>query len=138
MKTLRLAALSAAALLLAGCASASADEPESTPTPSASHVPFWQAVDSCDGHIGSGFEVLDDGESLVIDGAVGRAPGASTTAIFCVLDELDMSQADQQRIQSTRALDGTMTAEWDGYEATWTYHPDDGLDMVLTQEPFEN
>ncbi|WP_269142641.1 hypothetical protein [Georgenia yuyongxinii] len=32
---------------------------------------------------------------------------------------------------STRALDGRQTAEWDGVVATWSFHPDDGLDVIL-------
>ena len=36
------------------------------------------------------------------------------------------------QMDSTRALDGTRDATWDGMTATWTYHPDDGLDVILT------
>lgn len=35
------------------------------------------------------------------------------------------------RIGNTRALDGTLTAEGDHVVASWTYHPDDGLSIVL-------
>lgn len=37
------------------------------------------------------------------------------------------------QMDSTRALDGMQTAEWDTFEAKWTYHPDDGLDVIITE-----
>jgi hypothetical protein len=35
-------------------------------------------------------------------------------------------------MESTRALDGMQSATWSSYEVTWTYHPDDGLDLIIT------
>ena len=32
---------------------------------------------------------------------------------------------------AARALDGQQTDEWDGISARWTYHPEDGLHLVL-------
>lgn len=47
-------------------------------------------------------------------------------------DELGFNaSAVMERIQNTRALDGTQTAEGDGVTASWTYHPDDGLQLVV-------
>ena len=34
---------------------------------------------------------------------------------------------------STRALDGRQSATWAQFEASWTYHPDDGLDVLVRQ-----
>lgn len=36
-----------------------------------------------------------------------------------------------QRMASTRAFDGTLTAEGDGVQASWTYHPDDGMTLII-------
>jgi hypothetical protein len=36
-------------------------------------------------------------------------------------------------MDNTRALDGMQTASWGNYEASWTYHPDEGLDVVVTE-----
>ena len=48
-----------------------------------------------------------------------------------LLDELGFSPAVMNRIGNTRALDGTQTAQTAHVTATWTYHPDDGLSIVL-------
>ena len=34
---------------------------------------------------------------------------------------------------ATRALDGRQQASWDGFEASWTYHPDNGLTLILRE-----
>jgi hypothetical protein len=48
-----------------------------------------------------------------------------------LLDELGFSPAVTDRMGNTRALDGTQSAEAPHVVATWTYHPDDGLSIVL-------
>ena len=32
----------------------------------------------------------------------------------------------------TRAVDGAQHEEWKVYRVTWTYHPEDGLSVVLS------
>lgn len=79
--------------------------------------------------------LADENETLVIDMA-GEDYGSGTATfadIECVLDELAAPQSIVAKMGSTRALDGMQTADWSGYEATWTYHPDDGLDLILTE-----
>lgn len=39
------------------------------------------------------------------------------------------------RFGTTRALDGQQTADWDGFTASWGYHPDTGLDVVVEPQP---
>jgi hypothetical protein len=34
-------------------------------------------------------------------------------------------------MEKTRALDGRQTASWSFIEASWTYHPDNGLDVII-------
>jgi len=36
------------------------------------------------------------------------------------------------RMSATRALDGMQDGQWEGISASWTYHPDDGLNITLT------
>ena len=36
------------------------------------------------------------------------------------------------QMDSTTSLQGRQTASWDGTDASWTYHPDNGLDLILT------
>lgn len=51
-----------------------------------------------------------------------------------MLDDLGFPSGTMSRIGSTRALDGTQDAEGDGVEASWTYHPDDGLRIVIERQ----
>jgi cell division protein FtsB len=48
-----------------------------------------------------------------------------------MLEELGFSSAVIDRMSNTRALDGTQEAEGKNCNVTWTYHPDDGLQMVF-------
>ena len=36
-------------------------------------------------------------------------------------------------IESTRALDGYQQETFGEFSASWTYHPDDGLNMTITR-----
>lgn len=47
------------------------------------------------------------------------------------LTKLGFSAAVLDRMGKTRALDGTQSAEGKNCNATWTYHPDDGLQIVF-------
>ncbi|OAV61533.1 hypothetical protein [Enteractinococcus helveticum] len=58
--------------------------------------------------------------------------GASGDEVACVLDELAMPSNIVNRLEATRALDGTQTGTWDGYEATWNYHPNSGMNLTIT------
>jgi hypothetical protein len=48
-----------------------------------------------------------------------------------MLTELGFSSAVIDRMDRTRALDGTQDADGKNCNVTWTYHPDDGLQMVF-------
>lgn len=54
-------------------------------------------------------------------------------ALAELLDDLGFTSATLDRMGNTRALDGTQSAEGDGVNATWTYHPDDGLQIVFEE-----
>jgi hypothetical protein len=60
--------------------------------------------------------------------ALAAGEAASLPAL---LDGLGFSSGTIDRIERTRALDGTQEAESDGVTATWTYHPDAGLSLIL-------
>lgn len=87
---------------------------------------FEQARGDC--KVTSGFDVEDSGKTLNV--TVGGAYMATDT-MTCVFGELQMPDAIQQHVLSTRALDGQQTDSWPGYTARWTYHPDDGLQMTI-------
>ncbi len=55
--------------------------------------------------------------------------------VRCILKALGAPSSVEPRMGSTRALDGTQRESWEGFTATWTYHPDDGLDAVFGTAP---
>jgi hypothetical protein len=79
-------------------------------------------------------DLRDGGNTLILD-MEGEEPGSGSVTFddsICVLAFLDVPASVSSRMDSTRALDGMLDAEWDGFEASWTYHPDDGLDVIIT------
>jgi hypothetical protein len=55
----------------------------------------------------------------------------SNARLVEMLVELGFPESIGARIGNTRALDGTLTADGNHVSATWTYHPDDGLQLVI-------
>ena len=101
--------------------------------------PIADAVSACDASVFLGIDVLDDGHSLQLQTSGKESIGAPFETVLCVLEELDIPESVVSRMESTRALDGRQDAAWSNYSATWGYHPDDGLDVIvettLTEEP---
>lgn len=82
-----------------------------------------------------GTTVTDGGATLIIDGwPDGRVSGEGLDIekLSCVLAALGMPDAVKAQMNDTSALDGRQTASWDGHSASWTYHPDNGLDAIIT------
>jgi len=75
----------------------------------------------------------DEGRSLSMSGKDKYGEGVGYSAISCVLAAVDLPDHVLSRLNNTRALDGMQDAEWDGYEASWTYHPDDGVNLTIVQ-----
>lgn len=75
----------------------------------------------------------DGGRSLVLDMA-GEDAGSGSLAfsdVICVLEELRTPEAVRTKMGQTTSLDGHVTDRWAGIEASWKYHPDNGLDVIL-------
>lgn len=79
----------------------------------------------------SGISFDPDYEVATIDGATRFSNPDATSAYNCLVDELPIPDHVQSDIGRTRALDGTRDAAWDDYEASWTYHPDSGLNIQI-------
>jgi len=81
-------------------------------------------------------EVASDGSYLEIDtNPYNIDDFSSSTAIKYVEQaniELGFSEALYTRMGKTRALDGTLTDENDKVKVSWTYHPDNGFNVVYT------
>ena len=91
---------------------------------------FETAAEACD--LVPLLVVADKGTTLTLTTA--GESGVSYTDIedvACVLAKLEVPSYVVSHIDSTRALDGQQTDEWDGISARWTYHPEDGLHLVL-------
>lgn len=86
-------------------------------------------------HLGSTAIVTGDSDSVsvvIFESGISRAAPGLTS----MLDELGFSSAVLDRMGNTRALDGTREAQGKNCNVTWTFHPDDGLQMVFeAQQP---
>lgn len=98
------------------------------------------------------FQVADGGNTLVIDGpadvlgsldfSTGDIPDTDALqaeAKFfkdfeCVTKKLAVPTYVLTRIGNTTSLAGQQSASWDGMEASWTFHPDNGLDGEIHEE----
>jgi hypothetical protein len=115
-------------LALVGAAS-----PTTTTTTAAERPPLRDAAEACDVPLST---LAADNTSITL-GTRGEEDGTteqSISEIACVFVELSMPESVIQRIDHTRALDGMLSTGWDRYMATWTYHPDAGLFIVIEDE----
>lgn len=92
------------------------------------------AVEDCGLMDAAGISVGDEGHSVAMQ-TTGEenTDGADIFEVACVLQGLDASDSVIARMDSTRALDGRQTGTWGDFEASWGYHPDDGLDLVVEE-----
>nr|BFE69233.1 hypothetical protein GCM10020092_025340 [Actinoplanes digitatis] len=119
-------------LLVGGVATASVSLAGEELLSVATHRSSFEDVQaSCDPSR-SGTSIADNGKTLLVD-TTGEEDysGVSYDAQKCILDALKMPTAVQTHIGETRALDGRQQDSWEGFTASWTYHPDDGCDMII-------
>ena len=76
--------------------------------------------------------LASDKASLTLVAYGDGANGLSQTDFRCILNELDTPSSVRERMLITRAVDGAQHEEWKVYRVTWTYHPEDGLSVVLS------
>jgi hypothetical protein len=93
--------------------------------------PITSATETCGVENNQYIKVGDEGQSLTMDSYGEESEGAEFEDILCVLNELETPDSVLNRINSTRALDGRQTGDWDNFTASWGYHPDNGLDIVI-------
>lgn len=80
--------------------------------------------------------VGDEGHSISFDTRGSddyTEPAVSYETVACVLLVLDVPDSVVGRMDATRALDGMVTADWDEFTATWTYHPDAGMHLIVEE-----
>ncbi|MGG5171404.1 hypothetical protein ACQR35_04360 [Pseudarthrobacter sp. J1738] len=112
-------------VLVAGIAGVIATSTVSTVLP--------DAVKSCNLTDQSGVSLGDKNTSLSVD-TKGQddSDGASIADYACIVKALHTPDAVIEQMDSTSSLQGRQTAEWDGLEASWTYHPDSGVKLIVT------
>ena len=77
--------------------------------------------------------LADEGKSLLVDTnpddtSYGETPGG----LACVLKELAVPQSTISKIERTSALMGVQEDSQDGLDYSWTYHPDNGVELIVT------
>ena len=93
--------------------------------------PMTDAAATCEIKDNPWITVGDEGRSVSMKSSGEESAGADFEDVACVLLELKTPDSIISRIDSTRALDGRQTGTWDDYSASWGYHPDNGLDIVI-------
>lgn len=74
-------------------------------------------------------ELTDGGATIVVD--TGSQYG-STAGMDCVLDELGTSESIKAQMSRTTAMMGVQDAQHDGLDYSWSYHPKNGVNLVIT------
>lgn len=134
-KTWIIAAVVVAVFVIGGgiVAVTSGNSSEKTPTgnakgKSSDSTPVADAAESC----GLERAVGDNGSSISIDTqGADDTSGDDIADLTCFLAALEVPDRVLSRMEQTRALDGTLDAAWDDYEAFWNYHPDSGLSLTV-------
>ncbi len=92
------------------------------------------AMKSCADTYSGYIDVLDNGKTLSIDGDGDEDQGAPVKEIACVLYAIPVPSYVISRMDQTRALDGVQREEFDTFNISWSYHPDNGLDIVIHEK----
>lgn len=76
----------------------------------------------------------DSGYTITMKGQPNNATtGLPMRDMACVLRAVDVPDSVVSQMDATRALDGMQKASWNKISASWTYHPDNGLKVILTE-----
>ena len=94
--------------------------------------PFVLAKEKCGTTFGNDVELGDEGRTLTLHGDGKESSGLSFDKLECYWAELKMPDSVKAEALATRALDGRQSGDWDDIHASWSYHPDSGMQMVFT------
>jgi hypothetical protein len=93
---------------------------------------FPNAVRACGAD--TSYAVVDDGGktlTLELQGNDDFA-GLNISDLTCIMNSLDAPQSVLSHMDQTTSMDGRQTETWDGITVAFSYHPDRGMDSVLT------
>lgn len=77
-------------------------------------------------------DLSSDGQSIALDTeGEDDSDGTPLISVFCILRATVAPDYIFDSIKQTRSLDGRVEEAYGEYRATWSYHPDDGLQLSL-------
>ena len=104
-------------------------------TGSGSTPRLFKAISTCNLTSSEYVELSDNGHSLMLDGRSDTVfNGLRNAQTICVLDELGVPSYIRMLMTRTRAIDGMQQEEFDSFKIHWTYHPDNGLDIIIREK----
>lgn len=125
---------------LAGCSGgggAGAKTPRPTTSSTTTTPPLPRLVIAAEGCSATA-NIADSGQSISFDTAGNDdSDGDSYDTVVCLLGRTSVPDFVTQHMESTRALDGQQTDQWNGYTARWSYHPDSGLRITIVDQQFK-
>jgi hypothetical protein len=140
-----LAGVTTLSSLLVGCGTPAAPKSQTTASPSQSaaaigptQTELVRALSTCNIAPAelNGVSLGDEDHTLTLDGKGSEdTTGAELNDMVCIFQPVKMPDAVTAQMDNTRALDAQQTATWDRFQARWTYHPDNGFDVILTETP---
>lgn len=94
---------------------------------------FPDALDACDVPPGTTYAALGDNDTTLDIDQKGEDDvlGMPIETYWCILNELGAPDRVKSDMGNTTSMDGRREASWDGITASWSYHPDRGIDTVL-------
>jgi hypothetical protein len=97
------------------------------------HAVLTTAVGSCNAAGAKGLALGDGGTTLTFDmQGKDESTGGSIKDIACIFAALHIPAKVTSHIDQTTSMDGRQSENWDDITVSWSYHPDRGLDGVLT------
>ncbi|TFD63127.1 hypothetical protein [Cryobacterium sp. Hh38] len=80
--------------------------------------------------------VEDGGRTLIVNtkSQDEDALGMTSLSLDCVYEQLEIPKHITERIGVTRSVDGRQDGHWDEFTASWSYHPDNGANVIIVQD----
>jgi hypothetical protein len=123
------------AILCMQLAACSAATDSSGKTESSSTTRLTEVIATCNLTSSDYVELRDNGHSLMLDGRSDKVfNGLRDAQTICVLNELGVPSYIRMLMTRTSALDGMQREEYDVYKIYWSFHPDNGLDIIIHEQ----
>lgn len=125
--------LLAALISLSACGSGAET---STPTATQATTPASNAILDALRECGPAraYTLADENRSAIVEVSTGYDADQELEEAQCFIKAVGFSDADLALVNNTTALAGQQEATIDGYTMSWSYHPDNGLNMVITAD----